>query len=406
MPRPRNSFPKPRLHRPTGAAVLDYRDPKTGARRTATLGPWGSQEAQDEYARWIALLRVNAPTAPGGRVASDLTVNAALVQYAKFVTAHYVDDAGKPTGTADDIKIALAYLRRLFGPTLLAEFGPGHLKAVRQAMIQDGRVRGQVNKRASQVRQFFRWCVEEETVKPAVLEGLRAVRPLTPGRSGAKEGQAVKPADPAAVAKAIPLMPPAVRAIVALLRLTGARPGELCRMRPGDVVRSGRVWTFTPRYHKTSWRGRTRTIHLGPDAQAVLAPWLGGVEPAELVFTPARSEAARIAERSAARKTPRYPSHMKRNAAKRKQPAATARKPAGRYNRHSLGLAIRRACRRAGVPHFSAYQLRHLKAVELRSRYGLEHVRAVLGHSFKAMSDHYSRAADDALAAQAASETG
>ena len=49
-------------------------------------------------------------------------------------------------------------------------------------------------------------------------------------------------------------------------------------------------------------------------------------------------------------------------------------------------------------------QLRHLVAVELRERFGLEVVRATLGHSFEAMSDHHSKAADSILASKAALE--
>jgi integrase len=61
---------------------------------------------------------------------------------------------------------------------------------------------------------------------------------------------------------------------------------------------------------------------------------------------------------------------------------------------------------KAEVTPFTPYQLRHLKATELREQYGLEYVRAVLGHSFAGMSDHYSRAADKVLAAKAAAEVG
>jgi hypothetical protein len=50
--------------------------------------------------------------------------------------------------------------------------------------------------------------------------------------------------------------------------------------------------------------------------------------------------------------------------------------------------------------------LRHLNAAELRARFGLETVRAVLGHSFAQMSDHYSKAADAGLAIHAATEAG
>jgi integrase len=148
----------------------------------------------------------------------------------------------------------------------------------------------------SQVRQFFRWCVEEQLVSPSVLEGLRAVRPLAPGRSGAKEGKVVEPADPAAVEKVLPHLSPAVRAIVALLRLTGARSGEVCRLRPCDLDRmKPDLWRYAVARHKGTWRGKARTVYLGPEAIRVLDPWLDGCGPEEFVFTPARSEAARSA---------------------------------------------------------------------------------------------------------------
>jgi integrase len=55
---------------------------------------------------------------------------------------------------------------------------------------------------------------------------------------------------------------------------------------------------------------------------------------------------------------------------------------------------------------FSAYSLRHLRATELREQFGLEVVRAVLGHSFGSMSDHYAQRADAILASKAAAAAG
>jgi hypothetical protein len=69
-------------------------------------------------------------------------------------------------------------------------------------------------------------------------------------------------------------------------------------------------------------------------------------------------------------------------------------------------LAFRRACERADVQAFSPYQLRHLRAVELRESHGLETAKAVLGHTFACMSDHYSCHADAALSSRAAAEYG
>jgi integrase len=166
------------------------------------------------------------------------------------------------------------------------------------------------------------------------------------------------------------------------------------------------VWVLKPSWHKTLKKGKSRLIYLGKQAQAVLAPWLLGCSPEEFVFTAAKSEVKRLRERSETRETPRWPSHMARN--ERKRIGEKRRRPpsARPFSPRALYLAIKRACRAAGVQRFSPYSLRHLRAIELRASHGLEVCRAVLGHSFAAMSDHYSRHADATLASKVAAECG
>jgi integrase len=137
------------------------------------------------------------------------------------------------------------------------------------------------------------------------------------------------------------------------------------------------------------------------ESQAVLAPWLLGCAPDEHVFTSARSEAKRQRERGEARQTKLFPSHAARN--ERKRVAKRRRPPSARpFGVGALGLAIARACAKAHVPAFCAYSLRHLRACELREKFGMEACRAVLGHSFAAMSDRYSQHADAAIASRVA----
>lgn len=140
MPRPLLPLPKPRFYRPTGAAVIDCRDPNTHARGTVTLGPWGSPQAQAEYARLLASHRVGSTPTVSSRSPADLTE--VLVRYVTFIDGCYRDPDGRPTGTAEDIRVTLGYVNRLLAPVPLADLGPPHLKAVRQAMIDNGRVRG------------------------------------------------------------------------------------------------------------------------------------------------------------------------------------------------------------------------------------------------------------------------
>jgi integrase len=168
-------------------------------------------------------------------------------------------------------------------------------------------------------------------------------------------------------------------------------------MRAGELHNSGEVWKFTPSRHKGAWRNKHRGIYIGPEAVAVLRPLLAGLGPEEFVFSPKRSEAAHHAARSAARKTPRWPSHLQRNVRKRRGSRAR-----DTYDTNSAGRALKSACGKAGVTPFILYELRHLRGAELVELGNVKLARAALGHSHAAMTGHYTRAADAGLAERAA----
>ena len=159
--------------------------------------------------------------------------------------------------------------------------------------------------------------------------------------------------------------------------LTGARPGEACVLRPCDVSRTGETWEYVPAAHKTEHLGRSRTIIVGPQAQAVLAPYLEGRPPQACCFSPAESVAAFRAARKAARRTPERCGN--REGTNRK--AAPKVSPGERYTAGSYRHAVHRACGKAGLPRRSPNRLRHARATFLRGRYGIEAARVVLGHS-------------------------
>jgi site-specific recombinase XerD len=71
----------------------------------------------------------------------------------------------------------------------------------------------------------------------------------------------------------------------------------------------------------------------------------------------------------------------------------------------SYALAIRRACERAGVPHWAPNQLRHARATELRKTYGLDAAGAVLGHAKLETTQIYAEKNAE-LAAKVAKATG
>ena len=126
--------PQYRLHKPTGQAVvtLDGRD--------FYLGKFGSLESRDEYDRLLAEWMANGRRMPKGPASgsADVTVSELMVGYLEFAEGYYRRADGQPTGQAANIRFAVRPLRKLYGHTPAAQFGPLALKAVRAAMIKAG----------------------------------------------------------------------------------------------------------------------------------------------------------------------------------------------------------------------------------------------------------------------------
>jgi integrase len=156
--------------------------------------------------------------------------------------------------------------------------------------------------------------------------------------------------------------------------LTGMRPGEVCRLTPGEVDRTGPVWLYSPRRHKTAQKGKVRVVPIGPRAQAVLAPFLAG-DSAAPAFSPRAARAERHRAMRAVRKAKVQPSQAGRKKAK------PTRSPAAGYTTALYAAAVSRAAKKAGVGHFHPNQLRHLFATEVRKAHGLEAAQVLLGHS-------------------------
>ncbi|MCA9181807.1 MAG: site-specific integrase, partial [Planctomycetales bacterium] len=143
------------------------------------------------------------------------------------------------------------------------------------------------------------------------------------------------------------------------------------------VDRTGDVWTITLVEHKTAYRGKTRTIYVGPQAQKVLAPYLLR-EPTVTCFSPIESEKQRRQAAHERRVTP--PSCGNRpgtnRIARKPRKAPTAAFTTGTY-----GRSILYACKRAKLEHWHPNQLRHATATAIRKEFGLEAAQVVLGHA-------------------------
>jgi hypothetical protein len=142
---------------------------------------------------------------------------------------YYRHPDGTPTGEAAVIKCALRPLRRLFGTTPAAEFGAKRLKLLREEMIRLGLSRRYINDQVGRVRRMFVWAASEELVPESIAGSLATVRGLEAGRSKAREKPPVQAVPDEVVEVTLPHLPPVVADVVRVLRLSGARVGELLR---------------------------------------------------------------------------------------------------------------------------------------------------------------------------------
>ncbi|EMI42471.1 tyrosine-type recombinase/integrase [Rhodopirellula sp. SWK7] len=401
--------PSYRFHKATGQAIV------TVSGRDIYLGEFGSEDSIRQYAFVIAgelpATKKKQRTADANEPTTLVEVLAAFWKHAQ---TYYVKN-GEPTNEIAALRIVIRDAKTLFGHEPVDEFGPKKLKAVRQLWIDRGQARTTINKNTRRLTRIIRWGVSEEMVSGGVLESLCAVPGLKKHRCTAREPDPVKPVSMEAVEATIPYMPPVLADMVRFQLLTGSRPGEVCRMRPKDINRDGEVWEYHDPDHKTEHHGRNRTVFIGPEAQAVLRPYLLR-DATSVCFSMAESLWQRRRLRNDARTTPLSCGNRagKRSNADRRE-SKPKRKAKERFDANSYRQAIHHACdaafdapeplgRREGesniarmkrltekqreeldawrVEHrWNANQLRHTRGTEIRKRFGLEAAQVILGHA-------------------------
>jgi integrase len=400
MPRLTHSNPRYRKHHSGQAVVtIDSRD--------FYLGLWKSKASKAEYDRIIGEWLGNGRRLPA--TTSDLAVAELVERYLDHCRAYYGADEHGPAK-------AMGPLVKLYGATMVIEFGPLGLEAVREAMIQRGWCRSYVNKQIGEIKRMFRWGVSRELFPAAIAQALDALMELRRGHTAAREREPVTPVADSVVEVTLAHLPAVVAAMVQVQRLSGARPGEVCGMRVGDVDRSGDVWKFTPRTHKTANLGHVREIYFGRRAQAVLSPYMLKLDPNAPVFSPREGEQQRRQEAHENRKTPVSCGNVP-GSNKSRRPKRT---PGEFYDVAAYRRAIARACDRAdswakggmiianeerAVARWGPHRLRHAAASEIRRHFGLEGAQAALGHRSADVTTRYAERNSE-LAAKVAAAIG
>jgi integrase len=327
-------------------------------------------EARNRFAAfhssWQANPRIRNPWLP-----PPITVAALWARYKEHAAEYYRRPDGTSTRELDNIADAMVPMLELFSGTSAEAVGPLALKRVRDEMIEADLCRKTINARIHRIRRVWSWAVSEEIVPAAVLQGLKTVTALAEGRSEAREKEPVKPVPEPYIWAVVEHLGPVLAAMVRLQYWTGARPGEVCKVRPCDVdAADPNVWVYRPYGHKTAWRGKHRFVLIGPNGQLALTPYLARPFD-QYCFSPAESEAWR-------REQVMKAAHCHRPHVNETRQVAGV---GDRYEPKVYAKAIARVCEDEEIPHWSPNQLRHNAGTRIRSQYKLEGARTALGHS-------------------------
>lgn len=326
-------------------------------RRYHYLGPWDSAEARQRYGELIAAFL----SSPSRSVV--ITVHGLIAEFMEWAKSEYRQArAGSAHGgEATNLKYPLRIVGEMYGTLEAGDFGLPQLAKVQDAFAGRGWTRRSVNRQINRVRSCWAWGASRGHVSPECAAALKLLRPIREGSGRVTEKPDVRAAPIDHVrAAAASASPAVVGEMIEMLLLTGMRVGELVRMRPVDIDRSGRVWLYQLEQHKTAHKAKTRIIAIGPRAQRVLAPRLS-------VCT--------------------------------KLDALVYVNTSGRmYEPRAFRRRVLRACELAEVPEFTTHQIRHTSATLPRTEGGLDAAQAMLGHTTATSTVKYAEAEPAAIA--------
>ena len=342
------------------------------------------------------------------KLSDEVSVTKLAIEYAKYVKRKHGDNSNE----WNQVRLVLTTIRETYGHLSAADFGPIRLENYRQSLIDRGLSRGVITRKSNYVIKMFQQAVKFELIPVELWQRLLAIGPVEMKSKPKRKRGAVCPNIVAATQKELTGV---LSDMVEVHRLIGARPSEVCNMRPCDIDRSGEVWVYTPASHKTEHHGHSRRITIGPKAQAILTRYLLRDAQA-FCFTP--SEA--------------FEQHCERRRSQRQTPLNEGNKPKDRklrsfkpnYNKDSYRRAIERAAKRAfPVPDeikdndskveawnakfvWKPNQLRKSAATTARKEMDLETAQIVLGHSSKKTTERFYAEIDNDRAVEFAKKFG
>jgi integrase len=368
MARKRSLIPRPKNKNGTLACYANGKD--------HYFGPFGSTEAEQAYQRFIVQFSSSGTTTQ--------TSSILLHVYKLFAAS---GDAPKTTNKRKELAGIVLHFGEL-AQRPLESISPHEWKEFFRAKSCDcvngvpRYAKTTLQRWFTFVKRLYSFAVENRVITGDMAAPVLAVKRLP--IDSARRSEDVKPVPREDVLATLPHLTPTVAAMVRLQLLTGMRPSEVFEMTGAEIVRTGTVtisgmtrqlgelWAYVHREHKTAHHGHARVILLNKECQEILAPRLDR-DKKQPLFTPEES----VAE------------SFKLGKLTYERGRVGARPLNAKWIGSSYAQAIERAAKRAGVPHWTPYQIRHLVASEVQAKYGLDYARAMLGQKSFSMAAHY-----------------
>jgi len=381
----REGFPRPlrQVDKKKGDRAYYYvREGKKN--KKVYLGLWKSKKARKEYDRRKRIFDATGVILTNPvRNRPGISVRELADRFSEWAVENYVDSTGRRTRTEERYFAALSVVCELFGDISADSFDLECLELIQTALIKKGTLcRKTINVRIRAIIHVFLWGARRRLVKFKTYEKLRIIESIAIGKRGTFDHPRVKAVPRSVVEATLPFLTPTVADMVRLQLLTGARPEEIRIMRPVDLERvENGLWRYHPSHDKTSWargEGERKEIPIGPKGiDIIIRNSLDlPTDSDKYVFRPEESFRDRIANDAQKRQTKITPSQLKRKQERAKNP----RKFKPFFDSWAYYKAVSRACKKAGVPHWTPYQLRHLAATETVERHGWRKAQLLLGH--------------------------
>ncbi len=361
------------------------------------LGPWGPDDSPEHQRATMKYRGICADLLRHGKVCSKpdvLTVGSLIDLYLNELARR--DAAIDPPGRSEpNGRSILKKLRAGFAPERAADFSVPKLVHWRLALaetVDDRGVRlsrGYLNSKViPTIVRMFRWAQDKGLIEGERWKGnpKDVVTPLAKGETSAPNLEAREMAEGIVVDQVLPHLLPYVRDVVQLIRLTGARPSEICRLTCAMIDTSrADVWVVDLKQNKNAHRGKMRVITFDASAQEILCRHRDPHRPYACIFTGGRLKEASVRAKHAGRNSTPTPAQLAAMAKATEDRLADA-KP---LDPSTVQDHVRLACVEHGIAPWTLYQLRHAAITEADDLVDEGVAQDVAGHSSAAMTKKY-----------------